>query len=85
VYFPSHIPPYMSKSRLLLETDDETNGLYLQWVPCIPKTTAQDVPLLIQNLLRGDLGAKERVLFICLKEVSNQGGSTPRETPGAHK
>jgi len=39
----------MSKPRLLLEIDDETNGLYLQWVLCIPGTTAQDIPLLIQN------------------------------------
>jgi len=75
----------MSKSRLLLETDDETNGLCLQWVSCIPETTTQDVPLLIQNLLWGDLGAKKRVLFICLKEVSNRGGSTPRGTPGAYR
>jgi len=43
---PTHIHLYMSKLRLLLETDDETNGLCLQWVPCIPGTTAQDVSLL---------------------------------------
>ena len=27
---------YMSKLRLLLETDDETNGLCLQWVSYMP-------------------------------------------------
>jgi len=34
----------MSKLRLLLETDDETNGLCLQWVPCISGATVQGVP-----------------------------------------
>ena len=32
---PTYIHPYMSKMRLLLKTDDETNGLFLQWVPYI--------------------------------------------------
>jgi len=39
---------------LLLETDDETNVLYLQWVPYILKTTAQDIPVLTQNLPLGN-------------------------------
>ena len=29
---PTHIHPYISKLRLLLKTDDETNGLCLQLV-----------------------------------------------------
>jgi len=29
----------MSKLRLLLKIDDETNGLCLQWVPYMPGTT----------------------------------------------
>ena len=33
---PIQIHQYMSKLRLLLEIDDETNGLCLQWVLCIP-------------------------------------------------
>ena len=45
-YIPSHIHLYMSKSRLLLKTNDETNELCLQWVPYIPRTMAQDVPVL---------------------------------------
>ena len=44
---PVHIYPYMSKLKLLLETDDETNGLCLQWVPYMPRTTTQGVPLLV--------------------------------------
>jgi len=43
----------MSKLRLLLETDDETNVLCLQWVPYIPGTTTQDVPVLTRNLPLG--------------------------------
>jgi len=43
---PAHIDPYPSKARLLLETSGGINELCLQWVPCIPGTTAQDVPLL---------------------------------------
>ena len=42
---PTHIHPYMSKLRLLLETDDETNGLCLQWI--LYMTTTQGVPLLV--------------------------------------
>jgi len=33
---PTHIHPYMSKLRLLFETDDETNGLCLQWADAYP-------------------------------------------------
>ena len=29
------------QEELLLETDDETNGLYLQWVPCMSGTMIQ--------------------------------------------
>ena len=47
---PTHIHSYMSELKLLLETNDETNGLCLQWVPYIPGTTAQDVPELTRNL-----------------------------------
>jgi len=43
---------------LLLETDDETNGLCLQWVSCIPPTTAQDVPFLPQ-------GVQEVSVIVC--------------------
>ena len=43
---PIHIHPYMSKLRLLLKTNDETNGLCLLWVSYILRTTTQDVPLL---------------------------------------
>ena len=32
-YISSHIHSYVSKLSLLLETDDEINGLCLQWVP----------------------------------------------------
>jgi len=54
---------------LLLETDDETNGLCLQWVPCIPGTMAQDVPLLIRNLPWGDSRAKGLIYMPCKKLV----------------
>jgi len=37
----------MGKPRLLLETNDEANKLYLQWVPYMPGTTTQGVPLLV--------------------------------------
>jgi len=49
---PTHIHPYMSKPRLLLETDDETNVLCLQWVSYIPGTTNQGVPLLVYEIDR---------------------------------
>ena len=42
----THIHPHLSKLRLLLETSVGINEQCLQWVPCIPGTTAQDVPLL---------------------------------------
>ena len=48
----THIHPYMSKLRLLLETDAETNVLYLQWVPYMPGTTTQGVPLLVYRTSR---------------------------------
>jgi len=59
---PTHIHSYMSKLRLLLETDDKTNGVCLQWVQCIPETTAQDVPVLTQNL---SLGKQEVGRIVC--------------------
>ena len=59
---PIHIHQYMSKLRLLLETDDEINGLCLQWIPYIRETTTQDVPVLIQNL---PLGKQEVGLILC--------------------
>jgi len=58
---PTHIHPYMSKPRIL-ETDDETNGLCLQWVPYIPGTTTQDVPVLTRNL---PLGKQEVGFILC--------------------
>jgi len=33
---PAHIHPHMSKSRLLLETNEGINEQCLQWVPCMP-------------------------------------------------
>ena len=59
----------MSKLRFLLETDDETNRLCLQRVPCIPETTTQDVLLLIQNLPRGDSGVKGLIYMPCKKLI----------------
>ena len=59
---PTHIYPYMSKLRLLLETNDETNGLCLQWVPCIPVTMSQDVLVLTRNL---QLSKQEVGLIVC--------------------
>jgi len=44
---PTHIHPYMSKLRLLLKTDEETNGLCLQSVMRMPGTTVKGVPLLV--------------------------------------
>jgi len=35
----AQIYPHLSKVRLLLETDDETHELYLQWVLCLSGTT----------------------------------------------
>ena len=37
---PTHIHPYIRKSRLLLEISGCINELCLQWVPYIPGTTA---------------------------------------------
>jgi len=37
----------MSKSRLLLKTNGGINEQCLQWIPCMPGTTVQDVPLLV--------------------------------------
>jgi len=42
----------MSMLRLLLETDDETNMLCLQWVPYMPGTTIQGVSLLVYGTSR---------------------------------
>ena len=50
---PTHLHPYMSRPRLLLKTDNETNVLCLQRVPYIPETTVQDVLVLTQNLPLG--------------------------------
>ena len=35
----THMHPYMSKPRLLLETNEGINGQCLQWVPCMPGNT----------------------------------------------
>ena len=66
---PTQINSYMSKSRLLLETNDETNEFCLKWVPCIPGTMAQDALLLIRNLQRGNSGAKGLIYMPCKKLV----------------
>ena len=66
---PIHIHPYMSKLRLLLKTDDETNVLYLQWVQYIPETTARDVLVLIRNL---PLGKQESGSYIMPIEEYNR-------------
>jgi len=60
---PTHIHPYMSKLRLLLETDNETNGLCLQWVPCMPETTVRGVHLLVYEI--GRKRHMEVSLIIC--------------------
>jgi len=49
---PTYIHPYMSKPRLLLEINDETNGLCLQWIPYMPGTTTQGVLLLVYGTSR---------------------------------
>jgi len=68
----------MSKLRLLLETDDETNGLCLQWVPYIPGTMAQDVLVLTWNL---PLGKQEVGLLLCLfKNVTGVGSQRSSQT-----
>ena len=46
---PTHIHPYMSNLRLLLKTDDEINGLRLQWILYMPRTIVQGVPLLVHK------------------------------------
>ena len=53
VYSIPHTSIY-DKSRLLLETNDETNMLCLQWVSYIPGTTTQDVSVLTRNLHLGN-------------------------------
>jgi len=42
----------MSKARLLLETNGGINEQYLQWVPYMPGTTVQGVPLLMYGTER---------------------------------
>ena len=42
---PAHIYPHLSKVRLLLETNGDINEQCLQWVPYIPGTMVESVPL----------------------------------------
>jgi len=62
---PTHISGYVSwhttqhtyihiwvRRDWLVETNDETNELCLQWVMCIPETTTQNVPLLVHRTCR---------------------------------
>jgi len=49
---PIYIHSYMSKLRLLLETDNETSELCLHRVPYMPGTTTQDVPLRVYGTSR---------------------------------
>ena len=72
---PTHIHQYKSKLRLLLEIDDETNMLCLQWVPYIPRTTAQDVPVLTWNL---PLGKQAVGFIVCPFRIWSQ--RSPRNT-----
>jgi len=69
----------MSKLRLLLETDDETNGLCLQWVPYIPGTMAHDISELTQNL---PLGQRTVGLIIC--PFRNVTGGRESALPSEH-
>ena len=81
---PAHIDPYPSKARLLLETSGGINELCLQWVPYIPGTTAQDVPLLGgRNLPQG----KQEGLIVCPYHdgTRNEGASTPLGRLEAHR
>ena len=49
---PTHTHLYMRKLGLLLETNNKTNGLCLQWVTYMPGTTIQGVPLLVYGIGR---------------------------------
>jgi len=53
----------MSKSKLLLEINDETTELCLQWAPCMLGTTVQGVPMLVYGTSRK--AYSRWVLFIC--------------------
>jgi len=69
---------------MLLKTDNETKGLYLQWVLYIPGTTAKDVPLLIQNLQRDNSEAKGLIYMPCKKLVIGV-AANPVEHLKAHR
>ena len=60
---PTHMHPYMSKLRLLLETNEGINEQCLQWVPCMIGTTVQGVPSLVYRT--GHKAYSRWVLFIC--------------------
>jgi len=81
---PTHIHPYMSKLRMLLETNNETNRLCLQWVSYIPGITAQNVPLLIRNLPQGESGA-EGLICMSWQELVTGVATHPVEHLEAHK
>jgi len=44
-----------------LETNGGINEQYLQWVPCMPGTTVQDVPLLVVGLAARRTGGSYRM------------------------
>jgi len=48
----AHIYPHLSKVKLLLETNGGINEQYLQWATYMPRTTVQDVPLLVYRTSR---------------------------------
>ena len=64
---------------MLLETDDETNMLCLQWVPYIPETTAQDIPVLTRNL---PLGKQVGLILCSFKNITGVGSQHSPRTPG---
>ena len=77
-----HIYPHLSKARLLLETKGGINEQCLQWVPCIPGTTAQDVPLLGDGTYRK---AIQEGLMYALIRIQEEGASTPLGRLEAHR
>ena len=65
-----------------METSGGINELCLQWVPYIPGTTAQDVPLLGDGTCRK---ANRRVLLYALIRIQEEGASTPLGRLEAHR
>jgi len=67
-----------------LKNDDKTNELCYQWVPCIPGTTTQDVPLLVHRTCHE---AQEGVGSCCMPIQKGEIGvpAHPTEHLKAHK